>query len=57
MCDVELDKSWIKFMKSGSAFDYLEFVNVRKGNEISGQAINTVLNRGFGNKGNECGRE
>ena len=54
---MEIDKSWIKFLKSGSAADYLEFVNIRKENEISGRSSDTFFNRGPCNKGNECGRE
>ena len=54
---MDLDKSWIKFIKSGSVADYLEFVNTAKENEIGGNRGNTVLDRGTCYKGNERGRE
>ena len=34
---MDTEKSWLKFMKSGSVADYLEFVNTAKENEISGR--------------------
>ena len=54
---MDTDKSWLKFIKSGSPADYLEYVNSTKENEISGRNANTVHNRGTCNKGNQCGGE
>jgi len=54
---MDIDKSWLKFIISGKASDYLNYVNTVKGNEISGRERYTVLDRGTCNKGNECGRE
>ena len=54
---MEIEKSWEKFMRSGSVNHYLSFVNSRKEHEISEGNRDALYNRGFGNKGNERGRE
>jgi hypothetical protein len=51
---MDTDKSWIKFMKSGSVADYLTYVNSCKEKNIFDGATNTIHNCGLGNKGNEC---
>ena len=51
------ENSWLKFIKSGSAADYLEYVNSVKENEISGGSAVEVHNRGTYNKGNISGGE
>lgn len=51
------ENSWLKFIKSGSAADYLEYVNSVKENEISGRNAVTPHDRGTYNKGNQCGGE
>ncbi len=50
---MEIEKSWEKFLKSGSVNDYLTFVNSRKEHEISEGSRDAFYNRGFGDKGNE----
>ena len=48
-----VEKSWDKFLKSGSVSDYLNFVNSRKENEISEGNIDAFYNGCIGYKGNE----
>ncbi len=54
---METEKSWEKFLQSGSINDYLTFVNSRKENEIIEGIRDAFYNRGIGDKGNERGRE
>jgi hypothetical protein len=54
---LENDKNWIKFIKSGKVADYLQFVNSVKEKDLRDGTANTVYNRGFSNKRDECGRE
>lgn len=54
---MQSDKPWEDFLSSGSVADYLEFVNSRRERENSEGNGNTLHNGGFGNTGNERGRE
>lgn len=52
---MELEKSWIKFIRSGSVADYLSYVNSCKEKEIIDSTTNTIHHAGSCNKGNGCG--
>lgn len=54
---MEMDKNWIKFIKSGKVADYLQFVNSVKERDLRDGATNTVYNPRISYKGNERGGE
>ena len=54
---MEMDKNWIKFIKSGKVADYLQFVNSVKEKDLRDGTTNTVYNPRISYKGNERGGE
>ncbi len=54
---MDREKSWLRFIISGKADDYLNYVNCCKGSETVGRGDNPIYDRGVGYKGNERGGE